>query len=507
MARRINGRPLAAIDVGTNAVRLEIARPLAGGSLETLHQERDPVRPGEGVFRTGSISPKVADRLVATLRRYAALCRRHHARVRAVATSALREARNGRQIVARVRLEAGVDLKVVSGQEEARLVCLGVLHGRPPSSRSIVIDIGGGSTEVVVAEGERPASLQSVPLGAVRLTETFALRGRLSPERLALLRHYANEGLRHLAPGRLRTAFGSSGTIQAVVAFAAEGERTASFRQVKAAAKELAAMGLGERRRRFDARRAEIIVAGAVILESAMRQLRLRQVTAVETGLRNGLLLDLVRRTAGAQAETPAVDGALALGRRFGFDEPHAMQVARLAVSLFDQLSRIHGLPAAERELLEAAAILHDLGHAVANQRHHKHSYYLIANSDIVGLDDRERELVALVARFHRRSPPDRSRGELRGLSAADYRTVRRLAVLLRLADSLDHGHRQTITAVTATTTRGAVRLRLRTRGPSDLETWDAEREAVLFRRTFGRRLEIAAMRRLSVPVDAAAPP
>jgi exopolyphosphatase/guanosine-5'-triphosphate,3'-diphosphate pyrophosphatase len=493
LARRTNGRPLAAIDVGTNAVRLEIARPVAGGALETLHQERDPVRPGEGVFRSGSISEEVADRLVATLRRYAALCRRHNARVRAVATSALREARNGGEIVERARAEAGVDLKVISGQEEARLICLGVLHGRAPSSRALVIDLGGGSTEVVVAHGERPIELHSVPLGAVRLTETFSIRGQLPPERLALVRSYADEGFRHLPAGRMRSAFGSSGTIQAVVGFAAGGERRASFRQVQGAVNSLAAMGLDERRRQFDARRAEIIVAGAVVLEAAMRRLRLHHVTAVETGLRNGLLLDLLRRTGGAHADPPAIEGALALGRRFGFDEPHSIQVARLALSLFDQLERLHGLPATARELLEAAAILHDIGHAVANQRHHKHSHYLIANSDVVGLDDRERELVALIARFHRRSPPERGRSDLAHLSASDFRTVRRLAVLLRLADSLDHGHRQTVTGVGVSTRGGVARLRLRTRGPVDLETWDAEREAPLFRMTFGRRLEIVS--------------
>jgi exopolyphosphatase/guanosine-5'-triphosphate,3'-diphosphate pyrophosphatase len=216
-------------------------------------------------------------------------------------------------------------------------------------------------------------------------------------------------------------------------------------------------------------------------------------VTAVETGLRNGLLLDLLRRTGGAPTDPPAIEGALALGRHFGFDEPHSVQVARLALSLFDQLERVHGLQAPARVLLEAAAILHDIGYAVANQRHHKHSHYLIANSDVVGLDDRERELVALVARFHRRSPPERGRSDLAELSASDFRTLRRLAVLLRLADSLDHGHRQTVTGVGVSTRGGVVRLRLRTRGPADLETWDAEREAPLFRMTFGRRLEIVS--------------
>jgi exopolyphosphatase/guanosine-5'-triphosphate,3'-diphosphate pyrophosphatase len=149
-------RVLAAIDLGTNAIRLEIARPLPDGSLETLHQERDPVRPGEGVFATGLIPKKVADRVMATLSRYAALCRRYKARVRAVATSAVREAKNSDEIVRRARREAGTELEVVSGREEARLICLGVLAGRPPRARSLLVDIGGGSTEVATAEGVHP---------------------------------------------------------------------------------------------------------------------------------------------------------------------------------------------------------------------------------------------------------------------------------------------------------------------------------------------------------------
>jgi len=200
---RVGERVLAAIDVGTNAVRLEIARPLPDGSLETLHQERDPVRPGEGVFATGSLTRPVADRLIATLSRYGALCRRHRAKVRAVATSAVREARNRDEIVRRARREAGIVLEVVSGREEARLICLGVLDGRPAGSRSIVLDIGGGSTEVAAAIGDQATSLHSVALGAVRLTEIFDSSGKVSPERLAVMRSFAAEAFRDELPGKL----------------------------------------------------------------------------------------------------------------------------------------------------------------------------------------------------------------------------------------------------------------------------------------------------------------
>src|SRR6266702_1777531 len=179
---------LAAIDVGTNAVRLEMARVLPDGTLETVREERDAVRPGEGVFTTGAITRAVADRLLSTLRRYGALCKRHGARVRAVATSAVREAANRDEILRRARDEAGLDLEVVSGKEEARLICLGILHGKPRTARSLCLDIGGGSSEVAAAVGESPTALFSVALGAVRLTEIFQADGDVSPKRLKLMR-------------------------------------------------------------------------------------------------------------------------------------------------------------------------------------------------------------------------------------------------------------------------------------------------------------------------------
>ena len=488
---------LAAIDVGTNAVRLELARPLPDGSLEILHQERDPLRPGEGVFRTGFISREVADRLLSTLSRYSALCRRFHARVRAVATSAVREARNRDEIVERARKEAGLELEVVSGREEARLICLGVLRGKPDRLRSLVIDIGGGSTEVATAIGDRPQTLSSVAIGAVRLTELFSDSGRSRLDRLALMRSFAEEAFRDALPPTLvpapRAALGSSGTIQAVVGFAS-GTAQATTRQIVAAVDLLGAMSLDERRRRFDSRRAEIVVAGAVILEALLRHLRLQSISAVDRGLRDGLLTDLQRRSRGGDASLPKA--ALALGRRFHFDEAHGVQVSRLSLELFDGLAPIHGLAASARPLLETAALLHDIGNAVSYQRHHKHSFYLIQNADLPGLTDSERGLVALVARFHRRSPPERGHAELLGLGPGELQLVRKLATLLRLADACDRSHHQPVRALRIQPRAGAVAVTLRARAPCDLELWDAEHDAALFRRVFRRRLELSSTRR-----------
>jgi exopolyphosphatase/guanosine-5'-triphosphate,3'-diphosphate pyrophosphatase len=414
--------------------------------------------------------------------------------VRAVATSAIREAKNGPDVVARVRATTGLELEVISGKEEARLIALGVLRGQPPRARNLVVDIGGGSTEIAVAVGDHPVGLHSVAIGSVRLAETFDSSGKVPGKRLELMRSFAAEAFQRSLPrfAHPRRALGSSGTIGSIVGYAADGgRRSVTRKRIQRAVEALSRMGLEERRRIFDARRGEIVVAGAVVLEALMDRLGLENVTAVDTGLRQGLLVDMLERQRRHAPDASTGEAARALGRRFAFDEEHASQVAGTALALFDDLAGLHGLPASARPILEAAALLHDVGSAVSYSRHHKHTYYLVANGDIPGFSDQERGLVALVARYHRRSPPDRDRADLAALSPGDFRLVRRLATLLRLADACDRSHHQLVRRARARIRDGAVRLSLHARQPIDLELWDAEREAVLFHRVFGRRLEL----------------
>ncbi len=289
----------AAIDVGTNAVRLKLARRRPDGTLGTIHQQRDAVRPGEGLYRTGAMSEAVADRLIAVLREYAERCDFYQAEVRAVATSAVREASNGAEVVRRVREEAGVALEVISGREEARLVCLGVLDGAAPEVQSLCIDIGGGSTEVALALGAMPTGLWSLQLGTVRMTEQVDGDGRHPAEELARMRAFARDVARSLParPEPTHTeALGCSGSVRALIGFAtAETRPCATVAELSRAVDELVALGPIGRRRFFEARRADIIVAAAVILEAVATQLGVETVRAVKRGLRDGVLLDLVR--------------------------------------------------------------------------------------------------------------------------------------------------------------------------------------------------------------------
>ena len=484
---------LAAVDVGSNAVRLKVARLLPDASLETLHEERDPVRPGEGVFTTGRLDQEVVERLLSTLRRYAALCRRYQARVRAVATSALREASNGFEVARRIRERAALPLEIISGREEARLICLGVLHGSPPQARGTVIDIGGGSTEVITALGEHPKNLWSVPVGAVRLTDVFSASGSVPQRKLALMRAFVREAFDSLPRDAtvFSRALGSSGTINAVVGYAARQGKAATRAEVAQATEELAAMPVHERRQRFDARRAEIIVAGAIILECAMQHLRLTSIYGVNRGLRDGILIDLLRRSRGAPADESLADAAMSIARRFGVDTRHAGQVARLALELFDRAPAVHRVPPSARPLLEAAALLHDIGSAISAQAHHKHSCYLIQNADLPVLSARERDVCARIARYHRRSHPDPAHAGMDGLTARETMLVRKLSTILRIADALDRSHHQPVRSMAISVRPRVLSIQLRHRDPVDLELWDVDREATLFRRVFRRRLEI----------------
>jgi exopolyphosphatase/guanosine-5'-triphosphate,3'-diphosphate pyrophosphatase len=495
---KTNDTVIAAIDVGANAVRLEIARGFPDGTIELVHQERDPVRPGEGLFQTGVIPEYVVDRLVGALRRYAIICKRHRARVRAVGTSALREAKNRDDIIRRVKRETGLVLEAISGKEEARLMCLGVLSGRPPKARSLCIDIGGGSTEVAGAVGEQPAKLWSVAIGSVRLTEIFKSHREVSPKQLRLLREFAREAVEDSLPpgisGFPRIALGSSGSIRAIIASAAaEGTAHATSEQITKTVEKLARMDPEERRRRFDDRRAEVIVAGAVILEALARHLKLHAVTAVDRGLRHGVLVDLVRRRFRGEDDTSLLDAARTLGRRLFFDEAHGEQVAMIAGVLFDQLAAVHRLPMAVRPYLEVAAVLHDIGHSVSYAKHHRHSEYLIRNGDIPGLSDHERDLVARIARYHRRSHPDLNHPGMENLALGEARVVRKLATLLRIADALDRSHAQPVAKLRAEAKHGSVVLHVATAGPADLELWDVANEAHLFRKVFGASLVVHA--------------
>jgi exopolyphosphatase/guanosine-5'-triphosphate,3'-diphosphate pyrophosphatase len=497
------GEIIGAIDVGSNAARMKLARVLADGSFERLHQQRDPIQPGEGLWETGEMSEPVVERLVRTMRAYRKICERERAgHVRAVATSALREARNREAVVARVREEARVDLEVVSGKEEARLIALGVLRGMPRTASSLLLDIGGGSTEIARAVGEAPHEVWSAPIGSVRMSGMFHLddrggadAGNITRDDVTRMRQFAQRVIGETLPARIagapKNALGSSGTIRAVCTFAAPAGRAAAGRDdITRAVEELVRLGPAERRKRFEAQRASIVVPGAVILETLVHHLRIDNVTPIDGGLKDGLLVDLLRRAQQRRTDPLLSDAVLSAGRRFGFDEPHALHTRDVALALFDQLAPAHKLPPDARLLLEAAAMLHDIGTAVSRTRHHKHSLYLMQHLDLPGLSDHERDLAALVARFHRRTPAKASHPALAELPDDEVRVVCVLSSLLRIADGADRGRESAVARVECSLSKSNVTIRVVPRRGKSIG-WESEPDAARLGKLLRRAVDV----------------
>ncbi len=463
---------LAAVDVGTNSLHLVVARTTEGDRFEVIAREKEMVRLGSGATHMKELDPAAVDRAVAALDRYRRLADRHGAPLRAVATSAVREARDRDReaFLNRARDEAGVEVEVVSGVEEARLIHLGVLQGLELFDRRLLLcDIGGGSTELLVGERSEVLASVSVKLGAVRLTNRFFAGGTLHPSAVESCRRHIREVLSSFERPVRRLGFevavGSSGTIEQVlrIARARAGEdplRTlngAVLRREQVAEVAKAAIRARERGDLdglpdLDPKREDIVLAGALVLEGVVERFGIEELLVSEYALREGVLLDTIARHRGGtlpHLRDVARRSVTDLMTACDEDPAHAEQVARLALALFDELRPVHGLDDDARALLEAGALLANVGLVISHAQHHKHSYYLIRNSDrLVGFTDGEIELVALIARYHRRSSPRASHPEWTALEADEQRIVAVCAGILRIAIGLDRGHRGLVEGV-----------------------------------------------------------
>ncbi|HEY8546205.1 MAG TPA: Ppx/GppA phosphatase family protein [Acidimicrobiales bacterium] len=456
---------LAAVDLGTNSIHLVVAR-VEGSRFEVIEREREMVRlgtPSASDDEMRRLDAAAVDRAVDALKRFRQLASVSTDRLRIVATSAVREAENRGELLARVRDEVGVEVEVISGFEEARLIHLGVLQALPVfDDRLLVVDIGGGSTEVVVGRRGDVLTSRSFKLGAIRLTQRFFPGGEVVKGSVKACRSFVRSTIATFARGVRATgwdvAAGSSGTIGSVFEMAAarrDGPRPRTFNnfaigrdEVEAVVRELVARRTPEERRELsglDDRRADIIVAGALILEQVLAELGIEELRFSDYALREGVLLDTWRRTHGgslhhlSDLRRRSVEHLLEL---MDEDPAHARHVARLALRLFDETAALHGLGDDSRELLEAGALLCNVGLFVSHSGHHKHSYYVIRNSEhLAGFTDREVELIAQVARYHRKSPPAKRHDAFAALPPEDQRRVQLLSGLLRIAVGLDRNH------------------------------------------------------------------
>ena len=452
--------PLAAVDIGTNSFHLVVAQPTSGGRFEVIDREKAMVRLGSGSGDMKRLEPEAIDRGIATLKRFRQIAESAGASLHAVATSAVREADNRDEFLRRARAEAGVEVEVISGAEEARLIHVGVLQGVSGlDRRHLLIDIGGGSTEFVIGEGRDVLEAVSLKLGAIRLTDRFLRREPLKKKDVAECRRFVRAYLTH--PVRqahdlgFELAVGSSGTIAnlaEMVNAARGGDPLKTVSNFTFSAEELAdvvnrlakAPTVQDRLDLpgLDAKRADIILGGAIILEQAFAQLDIQEMTVSDHALREGVLLDALRqreRVSLGHLEDLRRESVLHLAAICPGERIHCEHASRLALELFEATREWHRLDHRCEEWLEAAALLANVGLFVSHQQHHKHSYYVIRNSDLlVGFTDHEIEVIAQVARYHRKSAPKSGHPEFARLPEEDQVTVATLAGILRVAFALD---------------------------------------------------------------------
>ena len=515
---------IGALDLGSNSFHLLVADVHPDGTFTPVAREKEMLRLGDDVARYGRIPPATAERAIAAVRRLTQLAEALGAReIIAKATSAIRTAADGSELVDRIETETGIEAEVISGAEEARLVFAAVrasvvLEPAP----ALCIDVGGGSVELMVGDATGLRWATSAPLGVGRLTAecvdedppSKADRKRLDTRITASLEPVAAE-IRGRSP---RLAVGTSGTLNDLVRMAVAlggGELPAITNGLRASQAELA--GLHERimraksseRRRLpgleEPRRAELLPAGSTLLGCILDTFDLDGITVSDWALREGIVLDAVGRHDPADwSDDPralrraAVAG---LARRCNSDIAHTRHVADLALRLFDQTQRLHELSQSDREMLEFAALLHDIGQHVSRKGHHRHAAYLVEHGELRGFEPAEVSFLAALVRHHRRGDPKPTEERFGRLEQVDRERVRKLAAILRVADGLDRGRRGAVFDLQASVGTDLVVLRLLTHDDAELELWGARRRRELFEKVFERELELAVSNR-DVPVD-----
>ena len=461
-------RFLAAIDVGTNSIHMVVVKIQPSiPAFTIIAKEKSTVRLGDRDPETGLLTLEAMARAIAALRRCQEIATRMNAEaIVAVATSAVREAPNGRTFLAQIETELGLTINLISGQEEARRIYLGVLSGMELQNQPhVMIDIGGGSTELILGDGQEPRSLSSTKVGAVRLSAELVKTDPISNSDFAYLQSYvkgmverAIEEIRaSLKPGEKPRMIGTSGTIETLAMIHAREKLGIvptplngyqfSLKDLREIVNRLRKLNYAERSAvpGMSDRRSEIIVAGAVILQETMTLLGIENITICERSLREGVVVDwmlthgLIEDRLRFQSSIRE-RSVLKIAQKYGVDLEHSERVAAFAVDLFDQTKGIfHEWGAEERELLWASAILHNCGHFISHSAHHKHSYYLIRNSDLLGYTEVEVETIANLARYHRKSDPKKKHDTYRSISSKLHRrAVEQLYPLLRLAVAMD---------------------------------------------------------------------
>jgi len=503
---------LAILDIGTNSIHMVLAEVEPDFSYKILDRFKDMTRLGDGAFKNRRLSEAAIARGLEVIRTLATLAHnKGYERIEAVATSAVREAVNGGEFLEEVARQTGLTVRVVTGQEEARLIYLGVRHSMDLTDRStLVMDVGGGSVELILGNPKRMVQGQSLKLGAIRMKDLYLKQDPPTNSMLHEMHKAIDTQLKSALQrfktkrfDRLVATSGMAGNLTEIIYLRRTGRpvpqlnlATITFKEVRAVERLLLNSSVKARLAipGLDPKRADTLLPATAVIRSLMERTRQEEMTISDKAIREGLIYDFIERnreTLRTEQQIPNVRrrNVVYLARRCHYPQIHSHHVAHLATLLFDRTQPLHGLGEVEREWLEYAAILHDIGYLIHSRQHHKHAYYLIKNSDLYGLTAEEVEMVANIARYHRRALPHDKHDTLKALPARHRRSLEMLSALLRIADGLDRSHFSVIQNLDVTLGT-PLTITLRTTGDPELEIWAARTRADLFEKVFKRSVQ-----------------
>jgi len=498
---------LAAIDVGSNAIRLAIASVDNKGKLDLIHTAREPVRLGADVFANREISNNLLVEAMDAFLKFRKLINAEKAKlVRAVGTSALREASNREYVINQIAKASEITIEPISGDEEARLVHLAVTSNiKLKRKLALIVDIGGGSVEISLVNQREILVTESFTTGTVRLLQMLEQKKRGDKVFRQLVHAYLNVAdtrlKKELAAHRIGFCIATGGNVEALGELGVQlcrrkNSTSLTTQDLDSILARLESQSYEDRMKKFKLRpdRADVIIPAAIVLQNIAQHARINRILVPGVGVRDGLLIDMASKL--RKVEEPfyhlqVISSAKLFGRKFDYDAQHSLNVARIALNLFDSTRRLHNLGPKERTLLEVAGLLHDIGYYIGMTDHHKHSYYLIKASPIIGLSDTQREIVAIMVRYHSRALPKPDHKEYEEPSVAQRNVVNKLGPLLRLAEALDREHAGKVKRLHVTIGKAKVKLRLAGRGGLLLEKWAVARNSAWFENVYRRKLEV----------------
>jgi exopolyphosphatase / guanosine-5'-triphosphate,3'-diphosphate pyrophosphatase len=498
---------LAAIDAGSNAIRMLVSRLDNDGKLETLENIRLPVRLGQDAFTSRSFSEQTMQMAVDAFIRFRQVADLFEVQqVRAVATSAMREATNSDLLIDRIYRETGFSVETISGEDEARLIHLAVRHAVDLHGKiALLIDIGGGSIEVVLSDGENILSTESLDMGTVRLLSRLGGQDGQHLPMSSLLREYAASAHqyidREIGEYRVQVCVGTGGNLEEMGklrkrVFNKRRSDVIALDEMERLIELFEAMSVEERMQKLGLNhdRADVILPAVIVLEMIIRQAGVKEVLIPGVGLKDGVLLEMAPLAVGPRLprRIQVMASVEQMGRKYVYDVEHATTTARLAARLFDQSLSLHHLTENERLLLEVAAMLHDIGHFINTIDHDQHGYYLLMHHPLIGLTTSEQEIVANLVYYHRKGTPSAADENLSTLPQKDRVIIAKLCAILRLADVLDTGHLRRIQDVILEHDRDTFwHLHLVSESEAMLERWGLSKRKSLFQDVFGVKLEV----------------